>query len=234
MRLDINTKSVIQFSAKLQQINRSALPVSVRGALNDAVYDVKTKTMPLTSKVFVNRSANFFKANSRFEKATGFNINNMKSTVGFVSDNLKGKSNYAVKDLEEQEHGGVIKKRSFIPMKQARRGNSNEGLVRQNTRLASVRNIVDVKKFKGSNKSKFVQASHKAGKGGFVLSNDTLFSITSIKGTGGTNFKAKPIYDYKKNRNVTVKKTAFMKKASMITSEKLESFFIAQAKRRIK
>src|SRR5690606_16933932 len=99
---------------------------------------VKDVTMPKTSKVFVRRAPNFFKANSKWERAEGFDIKKMKATVGFYSNRLvKQATNYAVRDLEQQEKGGNIRGRAFIAMRQARTG---RGLVRPGLRMDDIQN----------------------------------------------------------------------------------------------
>lgn len=237
VRLDINSIAVIQFAAKLETIGKADLPVAVRSALNDAAYDLKTRTMPKSAKRFTNRSPNFFKANSKYEKATGLKIFEMKSTVGFVSETLKGKSNFAVKDLEQQEKGGKIAGKSFIPMNQARRGGSKTQSVKPNSRTTALTNIVHAKKMQGKHdRQKFVKAVHKAKKGGLVMGNrdpKVLWRVLSISGTGGTKYRLSPIYSYKENRKVSVDKTNFMKDASIRSGETLEAFFMIQAKKRI-
>ncbi len=80
--------------------------MAIRQTLNDAAYDVKLRTMPQTSDAsFIKRKPTFWKAKSRVEGAKGFDVNTMQSTVGFLEGN---KHSQAVRDLDEQEHGGRI------------------------------------------------------------------------------------------------------------------------------
>jgi len=86
--LNVNTNEVVKYTVKLEKLTRSAFPSAIRGALNKSAYDLKTKTMPKEARsTFVERDPRFFIANSKFENATGFNINAMKSSVGFVENN---------------------------------------------------------------------------------------------------------------------------------------------------
>jgi hypothetical protein len=238
MRLNINCDAVVKFTARLERMAKSDLPVAVRSALNDAAYDVKTNTMPKSAeKTFEKRQPNFFKANSRFEKAEGFKISQMKSTVGFKSDNLKGSNNFAVKDLEQQEKGGKIGGKAFIPMNPARVGQNKAKAVRSMNRTTAVRNIVDSNRVSGANgRQSFIRAAFKAGKGGHVLGNRTpkiLWRVNSLNRTADGRLKMTPLYSYKENRGVSVKRTSFMESASKITGAKMEGFFEAQAKKRI-
>jgi len=74
----------------------------------------------------------------------------MRATIGMVEASLKGSHNYSVKDLEQQELGGAIDKRSFIPLKGGRIGNSFGKNVRANARLSSINNLIDARKRKGT------------------------------------------------------------------------------------
>lgn len=234
MQLNINSDGVVKWTAKLEKLHRSALPVAIREALNSAAFNTKQKTMPdEAEKSFVNRSKNFFKANSRVEKATGFNVRQMKSTAGFISTNLKGGNNYAVKDLEQQENGGNIERKSFVPLKEARQGNSMKKLVKSNARLSNINKIVDVRKISTRNKRKaFRLAAIEAGKGGFVLSGKKLWKINLVKRNNKINKTA--LYNFKKGRSINVKPTNFMKKASIESTLQLENYYIREAQKQIK
>lgn len=236
MKLNINTDAAVRFTNELEKMHKKHLPSAVRGALNDAVYDVKTNTMPKTAdKTFTNRQPNFFKANSRFENAKGFDLKSMKATVGFVEGGLKGGNNYSVKDLEQQEDGGVINRKSFIPLIAARVGNSPNKPVRANARLSAINKIIDVRNITAKTKQgRFVKAVVQAGKGGFVLSGKTLWKIDSFKKVKGkTVYKKTALYTFRKGRKVSVGSTNFMKKSSIESAKNLDDYYIKQAKRQI-
>ncbi len=235
--IDINNDKVVVFTNQLEKLHKSALPVAIRTALNSAAFDVKQDTMPRSAeKHFINRSRNFFKANSRVEQAQGFDIDKMKSTVGFVTSKLRG-SDQAVEDLEEQEYGGSIEGRSFIPMDTAR-GGSKVKSVRPGNRLSKITNIINAAKVSGrSKKQKFVKAAIRAGKGGYVLGNfnpQILYKITSITRRGNVMIiKKKPLYSFESGRAIKVSKTGFMRSATLKSNRKLNDFYIKQAKRQI-
>jgi len=234
--LNINTDAVVRHTNTLEKMHRSALPLAIRGALNNSAFDVKQKTMPLSAKnAFKERNKTFFKANSRVNRATGFNVKSMKATVGFFSNKLKGGDNFAIKDLEQQESGGSIDKKSFIPTDEAR-GESKVKLVRPRNRLSEINKIIKAKNFRGNKKQRFIKAIHRAGKGGHVLGSsvmgeNTLFKVNSLTKKG--KFKLTPLYDFKKGRKVGVKATGFMRKASLLSGSKIERFYIEQAKKQI-
>lgn len=234
MQLNINTDAAVRFTNTLEKLHKSALPSAIRGTLNSAVFDVKTSTMPTKADAtFKKREPNFFKANSRFENATGFNVNSMKATVGFIEGRLKGDNNYAVRDLEQQEEGGSIDKRSFKPLEKARRGGT--GVVRSNARLAEIKNIVNSKNSRAANKmQEFIKASVFAGRDGYVLGGNVLWKVTSLKRTGrNIRFKKNKLYSFNKNGKAKVQATGFMKKASLESAHKMEAYYIQQAGRQI-
>lgn len=241
MQLDVNNNEVVRFTATLEKLRMSALPNAVRGAINNAAFDVKQKTMPAQAKAeFINRTPNFFKANSKVDMATGWNVNSMKATVGFFSNNLRGDNNYAVEDLEEQEYSGSIDKKSFIPLDPARKGGHNT-LVKPANRLTAIKNIVVSRNMgAGSKKQQFVKAIYKAGAGGYVLGSnikgeETLWRVDSIDPNPDVKrFSLTPLYDFRKARKVKVGEKMFMRTASLNSGNKLNKFYIAQAEFQIK
>lgn len=232
MKLNINTDAAVKFTNTLEKLHRSALPVAIRSTLNSAAFDVKKNTMPQRAdQEFTIRQPNFFKANSRVEKATGFDVDNMQATVGFVEGGLRGDNNHAVDDLEQQEHGGTIGHRSFIAMKEARGGNDSKP-VRPGNRLSAIK-FVNANTMQGKTaKEKFLRAVAKAGKGGYVLGTNakkTLFRIEDV----GRNLKLKPLYSFEPKRSIKVRGTNFMKEASLQSANKLEKFYEIEARKQI-
>ena len=235
MQLKLDTSALDAYSKKLKGLSRSAFPVAVREALTMAAKDMKTNTLLETSrKSFVNRSATFFKANSRYEKANGFSVNSMESKAGFYDNSLKGSpkdGNFAVKDLEDQETGGSIKKKALIPMLAARTGGSKT-LVRANARLQKIKNVVIASKMGFSKaSSNFIVAAHKAGKGGYFLSKNTLWKVNALNPTRSNDMNLTPLYSFKKGRSVKVKAHHFVEKAGEMTMKKMDDYFIEQAKK---
>ena len=213
MKLNINNRAIVAYTNTLEKMHRSALPNTIRNTLNNAIYDVKTNTMPKeAAKDFKKRSPNFFKSQSRFENAKGFNVSLMKGVVGFVSKGLKGSDNYAVKDLEQQEEGGKIGGKSFIPLNQSRVGNSFNKNVRKEFRLTNITKIVNARNQKGiSKKQQFVRAIVKAGVGGYVMGSTNkgdnfVWKVTSIGehtyNYKTTHFGLQRLYDFQKGRKV--------------------------------
>ena len=242
--ININTDALVKHSARLEQLRKSALPSAVRGTLNNLAFDVKQKSMPAHAHTqFIKRSPNFFKANSRVEMATGNQINSMRSSVGFFSNNLRSDKgnpadNFAVKDLEQQEHGGKISGKSFIPLDTARTGGYSTLVKPANrlTRILPQNKLVIARNLSGdSKKQKFIKAIFKAGVGGYVLGSNVmgenlLWRVESLSDNDGKKkFRLTPLYSYSKKRKVAVKETSFMMEASMDTIKKADSFYIKQA-----
>lgn len=243
MQLNINTKAAIEMTAKLEQMGKSTLPVTIRQSLNSAAFDVKQNTLlESADDNFIKRSPNFFKAFSKVEKAEGFNVQTMKATVGMTEKGLKGENNYAVADLEQQETGGTISSRQFIPLTTARGGNP-KGMVKPQNRLSKINKIVNAKNMMGKSKgARFAQAALKAGVGGYVIGStnkgeNILWRVNSLK----SNIKDQsfrpgltPIYDYSPKRKVSVKATHFMKEAAIKSGREMERFYIEAAEKQFK
>lgn len=228
MKFNINNDAAVKFTNTLEKMHRSALPLAIRGTLNATAFDVKQNTMPSkAAETFIQRAPNFFKANSKVDMAKGWNVDAMEAVVGFVP------RSQAVEDLEQQEYGGTIEGRSFIPMDTARTG-GHATKVRPSNRISRINNIVNSANMPGATlQAKFIAAAHKAGKGGYVLGNlpdKTLWKIESIQ---GRTIKKKPIFSYQKNRDVRVSGTSFMRDASIESAERMDIVFADQARRQI-
>jgi hypothetical protein len=245
-QLRINTDAVVAFTNKLEKLPRTAFPVAVRAALNSAAFDMKKNTLPKSAKDnFVQRKPSFFKANSRVEMAKGFDINRMQSVVGFTG------KDQAIDDLEQQEFGGKIGSRSFIPWKNARTSNNWNKSVRPINRLSSIPldKVINAERvrFKGhdrNQKQKFVRAAIMAkklhGNNAYVLTNkygdgrQTLMKIDEIwessrHGNHPIEIRRTPIYSFKKGRNVKVKGKQFAKRAANEAHIKISDHYIKAA-----
>lgn len=244
MQININSNAVVAHTNRLEKLHKSALPNAIRNTLNDVAMDVKKVTMPAESdKAFVHRSPTFFKANSRVEFAKGWNVNTMKSTVGFANMKPKGEHDYSVKDLEQQEEGGVIGGKSFIPDKKARIGNSNNSNVKANARIGKVRQkMVNRSNVKGKNwGQQMIKSAIHVGVGGTILTDSlsnfkggAVFKVTSIKRSKGhTIFKSIKLYSFSKNRKVKVNSTHFMRTASLDSANKMLQMYIVNAEKQI-
>jgi len=238
MQLNINTDAAVIFTDKLEAIGKSALPNAVRETLSKAALDVKKNTMPKTAdKEFESRKKNFFRANSIVDFAKGKDISSMRSAVGFFENKLSAKTtNFAVKDLEQQEYGGDIAGKAFIPLDNARVGKSYNKSVRANARISKLK-IINAKNQRGKTKEqKFKVAVIKAGVGGNVLGSTKkgetiLWRVQSILKNGQPKLIA--LYDYQKGRKVKVDRTNFMKKSAEETQKNIDKIYVIEAKKQI-
>jgi hypothetical protein len=215
--------------------------------LNAAAFDVKKNTLPEQSqKAFVNRSKNFFKAFSVVDKADGWNIESMQATVGMTPKGLSGSNNYAVEDLEQQEHGGKITNKTFIPMKTARTGKSDSKVVSSQNRISNLGRITQMdRRSAKSRQQQFIRAAiYAKTKGdGLVLGlptksgGNTLWRIDSIKSNVKSKrlqIKSTPIYNVKGGRSVKVEGKGFMEKAATDSAKIMPQVFKKEAERQFK
>ena len=108
---NINNADVVQLTNRLEKIHKSSMPVSVRGALNDAAFDMKKNQLEKTfDREFTIRKKTLIRSHTAFNRSKNtFNINEMISEAGVI----KGKSK-AGDELETQEKGGSLSGRKSI------------------------------------------------------------------------------------------------------------------------
>ena len=241
--LNINTDAVVAYTNRLEKLRKSDLPIAIRNALSKAAFETKTKSLlKISSSIFTNRNKTFFKAKSRFKRAVGFDIDKMKATVGMVDLRRSG-NDHAVRNLEQQEHGGRIGGKSFIPTDKARAGGNPSKPVAPRNRISRIpiRNIIRTRKSKGKDKDQrfirsAIMAKRKFGTRAYILTSRILFRINSLsfsKRSGKLRLKITPLYSFKRGRSVNVTATNFMRKSSMIQAKRLDIFYINEAKKRI-
>jgi len=236
IQLNINTNANVIHTEKLERLHRSALPVAIRSTLNSLAFDVKKRTLAkVTKKTFEERNKTFFKANSKVDQAKGFDVGFMKSTIGMFENRLKGGNNFAVKDLEQQEHGGSIKGKSLIPLRSARISKSHKKRVRPKNRISQITNVVNSLRVRGKNpRQKFLVAVSQAGTGGYILHKSILYRVDSLSSSGKYQVKLTALYSYKKGRSVDIsRRTKFMERASKISRKRTDEFYAKQAKKQI-
>ncbi len=224
----VDTDELVKFTNRLERLNTKAMPNAVRNTLNSLAFDMKKKTIQISAlSNFEKRQPNFFRVFSRVEMARGNDIRLMQSEVGFRDP---GGSNYAVKDLEQQESGGKIGHKAFIPLDQSRVGKSNKKVVQKRFRVGTIKNVVHTNGAKGVNRGqRFIKSAIHAGIGGHVLTErGILYRVESL--TPGRR-KMIPIYSVKGGRSVTVKATHFMQEATNMTTKRTGLFFKYNAKR---
>lgn len=236
MILNINSKAAVVHTNRMEKMHRSVIPIAIRGTLNKAAFNLKQVTMPVSAaKHFEHRKPNFFKANSKVKMATGFAVGEMRAIAGFVSTGLK-ENHWAVTELEQQEYGGIITNRGFVPLDSARQSDSHSKPIRPNSRLKNIKSISNVRNAKGrSRKEKFIKTAIHVGKGGFMiggLSKQMLYKIEEIRRDNGKMvIKKKALYSYEPGRGVNIDATSFMREATNNSAANLEKFYIEEANR---
>lgn len=122
--IDINAKEVVAFTNKLERMHRSALPIAVRGTLNDAAFDHRQESIKQFKSNFIIRKQRFIDSHMKVNKSQNtFDISKMSSETGVQ----KGKSDSG-DELEKQEYGGFAFKRN-IPTTETRINESMRNLV---------------------------------------------------------------------------------------------------------
>lgn len=217
MEFDINTKAVIDLTAKLGALHRSALPVAVRGTLNDAAFATKKNIPIIASRKFTTRNRSFFRAFSSVNKAGGFNINNMKSEAGINA----AKGSKVAEGLEKQETGGTINSRKLIPHKRGRVSSSQSKRVRAKNKFSSIGKIAVAGK-KNQPKTNYL-----------LIKKGSKGTVFEIKKTGKKR-KLTPIYTYRNTRKSRVAPSPFMKPSAFLAARKIPEFYVKQAERQIK
>lgn len=216
MAFDINTKSTIELTVKLGKLHRSALPVAIRGTLNNAAFETK-KWIPITaSRKFTTRNRSFFRAFSSVQQARGFNIGGMIAVVGI--NPLKGSK--VAEGLEKQEIGGLIKSRKLIPHDKARVSSSHEKRVKKKHRFSNINISRPGQRGRGNVNYLLIKKGSKG----------TVFEIKQV----GRKRKLTPIYHYRNRKTSRVQPSPFMAPASFIAQKKIPQFYVKQAKRQFK
>lgn len=237
---DVNTDGAIQLTAKLEKLHRSAFPVAVRGTLNDAAFKTKSLVPKVARSKFTTRQKSFFRAFSTVDKATGFDLRNMKATAGINS----AKGSEVAEGLEKQEFGGNIQGRKLIPVDSARVTKSHDRKISRRNKFRGMGKTVRIKGGgrQRTRQSRFVAAVFKAkslGADNFILSKGNrgmLYKINRAKKltSGKLSMKVTPLYAYRKSKISTVTKSPFMKPSAKMASKDMVKFYEKQAERQFK
>lgn len=239
--IHIDTDELKKYAEALRNTGKYDLVNAVKFTLNDMARDLKMNTMPKSASVaFVNRSKNFFKANSTFTRVNTDNIKDMKSTFGFTEHKLSlGQKNHAVENLEKQEEGGSITNKTFIPLDGSRISKDSNRLVQRRNWLNSIDDKGKIytnsrvrslsKRRITSEKALYVQAIIKAGKGGYFQGtgdrSNTIFRVNKAYQRGRKNYVT-AVYSMDKGRSVGVKSKGFVQKAASESHERANEVFI--------
>lgn len=211
---DVNNDASIDLTAKLEKLHRSAFPVAVRGALNDAAFETKKLVPKAASAKFTIRQNNLFKKFIVVQKAKGFELKSMAAIVGVDGRAKNGKR--TAEGLAAQEKGGTVKGRKLLPMNQARISGSYGKKLRAKNRFNRI-NIATSRNRKPGSKHVLI----KKGRSG------TVFDV-SKKG------RIAPIFHYRPSNKTRLNSRPFLKPSVALASKKMNRFYQLQAEKQFK
>lgn len=237
--IDVNSSSLRKWSANLDKLGRSDLPIAIRSSLNAAAFDMKKTSLPASAKDNFKhlKKPNFFKRFTGVEKANGFNINQMRATFG-MTDMGQATARSAVENMKIQEQGGNINE-GLDYLKDSRGGNVN-GTVRRANYYNKSR-VISARARAGKNtnkKSQFIAKADQSlnqNKPMFIETSkgNYLMQVLAIKKTKAGRITIKSKLILKERENVKIKATHFIKEAAAVTQKKIPDFYIEEAKKRI-
>lgn len=250
--VNVNTQASVAMINKLEQLHRSGFPLAVRGTLNAAALDVKTRTLDISAREhFIRRSPTFFKRFSGVNLARGWDINAMQATVGMTAETGGAdaqRAQTAISNMPKQEEGGQIADGlDYMPASRI----SSLGAVRRKMRWSNMAKLSNGNsntytwKGKhqltgGTTKSRQINALFMAAYTQKVMrikKGDRSFyiQVSAIEKTGINKFKidSKLLYVSRNEENRAVAATHFSRDAAKLTQPRIPAFFNVQAKKQI-
>lgn len=244
--IDVNSDALVKLSKKLEGLNRSAFPITVRQTLNTFAFETKKRIPTEAKKIFVTRNPGFWNAFSRVEKAKGFNVNSMVSKAGMTEGKKGKKSEQAGRNLKQQQLGGKIDGRTFVPKDSARVGGKRTGKVRKENRLSALQDDFKVapvisRSDGSSGRQQFLKTSIYAAVHGkkLIRSSKMLYRIQRGRGkylykTAGITIGVTPLYSIKKGRSVDVEAKPFVRRIAKLNGKKGDRIFAKHAEKQFK
>lgn len=207
IKLDVNTDSAIQLTAKLEKLSKSAFPSAVRSTLNDAAFEAKKILPKKANQNFTVRQRNLFTRFSRVEKATGFNVNTMASKIG-----LDGNSQPKLTDgLAKQETGGSLTGRKLTPHNMGRVSGSYGKKLKAKHQFKNIGKI--------GTKNKRVKGAKY-----FLIENGNKQTVFENRGK-----KIVPIYNQRNTKTTRLKSKPFIKPSAIEASKSMDRFYFKNA-----
>jgi hypothetical protein len=240
---NVNTQACVVLVNKLEQLHKSAFPLAVRGTLNAAAFDVKTRTLDESAtKNFIRRSPTFFKRFSGVNRATGWNIESMKAEVGMTAEGggtSEVAARTAVANMEVQEEGGKIDT-GLEYLNPSRIGGASDSLVASSKRWKKTNIVRGNFSKKGTTKSRMIAAAFVAlneKKLQVVMINGRKFyrQVTAISKTakGKIKIRSKLIYAVRNGNQKPITATHFSREAANMTIPRIAGYFNEQAQKQI-
>lgn len=240
---NINTQACVVLVNKLEQLHKSAFPLAVRGTLNAAAFDVKMRTLDESAtKNFVRRSPTFFKRFSGVNRATGWNIDTMRSEVGMTAEGgganeLSART--AVANMEVQDEGGKITD-GLEYLSASRSGGDPNRLVVGSKRWKKTNVIRGNFTKSGTTKSRVIAAAYMALKEkklqAVVIKGRKFYrQVTAISKTkkGKIKITSKLIYAVRNSNQKPISATHFSREAAERTIPRIPMYFNVEAQKQI-
>ena len=211
--------------------------MAVRGTLNAAAFDVKMNTLDdSATQNFVRRSSTFFKRFSGVNRAEGFDINTMRSTVGMTANGV-ARAATAVENMAKQEHGGKITE-GLDYLAAARTSRDLDRPVMTKKRFDRSTVVKGKFKYTGTTKSRKVAAAYVAMSESKyqkvkIGSRNFYRTVTSVRklSKGRIKFNSRLIYVSRSGSIQPVRATHFSREAAERTQPKIPYFFNKEAQK---
>lgn len=239
----------------MKTLRRSVLPLAVRETLNDLAFDVKGRTLTESAaKSFAHsRVPTVWKKFSGVNRATGWNINSMKSEVGMTAGAV-AKAKPLVANMEAQEEGGKIDE-GLDYLRASRTSGSNDNTVRGKRRWSNLPKLTNgnpntytwkgrKQLTGGTTKSRMINALFmsaytqrvmriKQGGRNLYILVESIKKYTSSKFTSQFKITSKLLYVSRGDNQKPVSATHFSKNAAMMTVQRTQEFWIKNAQKQI-
>jgi len=211
---DVNQAELIKYTKKLDKMRKFDLPLSVRAALNETAFQMKTDDLPeIFERNFTVRRRFFIKSHSAFNKAANtFDINKMQSEAGVYG----GRGNdEAGERLKLQEFGGVIQDRA-VPFYDGGKSNVRTG----SSESSKIASRFFYRKF----------AKSKVGNVGKIGKYNVYVTKKAVIGKAKGQ-KSRILYIL--NKSARIPKNEFVKPAGLQASKGLARNYVSAAEKRI-
>ena len=204
MKLDVNTDATIILTAKLEKLHKSAFTNAVRFTLNDVAFEAKKLVPQNANKNFTIRQKNLFNRFTKVEKAKGWDVKSMVSSIG-IDGTTQGK---LTKGLATQETGGNIEGRKLTPHNMGRISGSYAKKIKAKNHFKNLDKIgTSKKRVKGSKYFRIKNGS-----------KETVFERVS-------KTKIVPIYNVRKTKITRLNAKPFIKPSAIQATKKMEQLY---------
>jgi len=213
---NINNNDIVKLTNKLEQLHRSAMPVTVRKSLNEVAFVTKKETIkPVFESKFTIRQKRFITSHTAANRSKNtFSLKEMYSEVGVIKDKSK-----AGNRLELQEFGGSLANREKIPQKGVRVAKSERRKVSKKFYLKNIK-----ARSKGG----------KFSKKGIISKNKRITILKTKKAIMAIHKGGRWEMLYLLDQNIDIKQAQFLAPASEKAFKQMPEIFTNFAKKRIK